>query len=77
MFVRDPNWPIRAHPPGVAEEWRLLAPLAERFQMAVLLLVLFPILLMFDTRAAAAAMGLAIVLLYRGHTAKAKRPVRE
>jgi hypothetical protein len=45
--------------------------------MAVLLLILFPILLMFNTPLAAAALVSAIVLLYRGKTSGAiSRPSR-
>ncbi len=49
--------------------------------MAVVLLVLFPVLLMYRPRYAFAAMVLAIVLLYRGRvksaTDKARRRVEE
>lgn len=36
--------------------------------LAVVLLVLFPILLMYNTRVAGVALVIAIVLLYRGKT---------
>ncbi len=39
--------------------------------MAVLLLLLFPILLMYNTPVAGVALVSAIVLLYRGNTARA------
>lgn len=49
--------------------------------MAVLLLVLFPILLMYRPRWAFVAIALAIVLLYRGHvktaTTRARHRVEE
>ena len=46
--------------------------------MAVLLLVLFPILLLFNTPLAGVALVSAIVLLYRGNTGRAtSRPPRD
>lgn len=44
--------------------------------MAVLLLVLFPVLLMYNPRVAFVALGLAIVLLYRGRATGARRNAR-
>jgi len=41
--------------------------------MAVVLLVLFPILLMYNPRAAFVAIGLAVVFLYRGRSHNARR----
>ena len=55
--------------------------LAAAIDMAILLLALFPILLMYKTRWAFAAIALAIVLLYRGKvktaTTRARRRVDE
>jgi hypothetical protein len=49
--------------------------------MAILLLALFPVLLMYSTRWAFAAVALAIVLLYRGKvktaTTRARHRVEE
>lgn len=42
--------------------------------MAVLLLVLFPVLLMFKPPMAFAALGAAIVLIVHGKTSAAQRP---
>ena len=44
--------------------------------MAVLLLALFPVLIIFDTRLGALALIASIVLLYRGATAKRLARVR-
>lgn len=44
--------------------------------LAVLLLALFPVLFIFDTRLGAAALVAAIVLLYRGNVAKRVASVR-
>ena len=45
--------------------------------MAAVLLVLFPLLLMFNSRLAFAALAVAIVLLYTGRTRTAHRPAGE
>jgi hypothetical protein len=45
--------------------------------MAALLLVLFPVLLMFNSRLALVALGLAIVMLYRGRVSEARRTARQ
>jgi hypothetical protein len=42
--------------------------------MAAVLLVLFPLLLMFNSRLAFVALAMAIVLLYTGRTKSARRP---
>ena len=44
--------------------------------MAVVLLALFPVLLIYNPRAAYVAIGLAIMLLYRGRVSGARRNVR-
>jgi hypothetical protein len=41
--------------------------------MAVVLLILFPILLMYNPRSAFVAIGLAVVFLYRGRSNNARR----
>ena len=45
-------------------------------QMALILLILFPVLLMYRPRAAFVAIALAIVLLYRQRTSAARRKAR-
>ena len=45
--------------------------------MAAVLLVLFPLLLMFNSRLAFVALAMAIVLLYTGHTKSARRPTTQ
>lgn len=45
--------------------------------MAAALLVLFPLLLMFNSRLAFVALALAIVLLYTGSTKSARRPTTQ
>ena len=45
--------------------------------MAAALLVLFPLLLMFNSRLAFVALALAIALLYTGRTKGARRPTAQ
>jgi hypothetical protein len=45
--------------------------------MAAVLLVLFPLLLMFNSRLAFVALAMAIVLLYTGRTKSARRPTTQ
>ena len=53
-----------------------LAARSESKQMALILLILFPVLLMYRPRAAFVAIALAIVLLYRQRTSAARRKAR-
>jgi hypothetical protein len=52
----------------------LLRQTKEEFQMPALLLALFPLLVLFNVPMAFAALGLAIVLLFRDRTSAARRP---
>lgn len=52
-------------------------PALRSLGMPAALLVLFPLLLMFNSRPAFAALALAIVLLYTSRRKSAHRPIRQ